>query len=91
MVQIQGEKKECSIFNTSLSIRRFHELKPRIHVSSNGDISVCSSVKENSEMVQEREHKFRGSISLTTNDCIIDIISAYVSVLNNNDMIHDLL
>ena len=64
MVQIQGEKKECEIFSFLLSICGFYEEKSRIHVSSNGDRSVCFSVKENSEMAQEQEHSFRGSISL---------------------------
>ena len=53
MVQIQGEKKECEIFNISLSIRGFHELKPRIHTSSTGDRSVCFSVKENNKIAKD--------------------------------------
>ena len=67
----------CENLCISLFIRGFHELKPRIHASSNGDRRVWFSVKENSEMAQEQEHRFRGSISITTNDCIVGIVSAY--------------
>ena len=91
MVQIHGEKKEYEIFSISLSIRRFNEVKSRIHASSSGHRHVCIYDKKISMTAQEQEHKFRGSISLTINDCIIDIISAYVLVLNDDDMIHDLL
>ena len=71
----------CEIFIISLSIHGFSELKPCIHASSFGDRSVCFSVKENSEMAQEQEYRFRGSINLTTNDCIVGIVSAYSLVL----------
>ena len=91
MVQIQGEKKECEIFSISLSICGFNEVKSRIHASSSGHRRVCIYDKKISMTTQEQEHRFRGSISLTINDCIIDIISAYVLVLNDDDMIHDLL
>ena len=91
MVQIQGEMKECEIFIVSLSIRGLCELNPHIHASYSGDRRVCIYDKKISMTAQEHEHRFRGSISLTINDCIIDIISAYVLVLNDDDMIHDLL
>ena len=68
-------------FCISLSTRGFHELKPRIHASSNGDRSVCFSVKEKSEMAQVQEYRFRGSIIITTNDCIVGIVSIYSLVL----------
>ena len=42
-------------FCISLSIRRFHELKPCIHASSVGDRSVCFSDKKNSESAQGQE------------------------------------
>ena len=48
----------------SLSIHGVYEAKSRIHESSNGDTSICFSVKENSEMAQEQEHSFMGNISL---------------------------
>ena len=48
-----GGDEVVKFFCISLSIRRFHELKLRIHTSSNRDRSVCFSVKENSEMAQE--------------------------------------
>ena len=76
-----GGDEVLKFFNISLSIRGFRKLKPRMHTSSNGDRSVFFSVKENSEMAQEQEHRFRGSISLTTNDCIHGIVSAYPLVL----------
>ena len=90
MVQIQGEK-ECEIFSISLSIHGFNEVKSCIHASYSGDNRVCIYDKKISMTAQEQEHRFKGSISLTINDCIIDIISTYVSVLNDDDMIHDLL
>ena len=40
MVQTQGEMKECEVFNVSLSIRGFCELKPCIHASYSGDNRV---------------------------------------------------
>ena len=68
----------CEIFNISLSIRGFHEIKPRMHASFVGDSSICFSDKKSSETAQEQEQRFRGSISLTTND---GILSAYSLVL----------
>ena len=91
MVQIQGEKKECEIFSISLSIHGFNEVKSRIHTSYSGDSRIFIYDKKISMTAEDQEHRFRGSISLTINDCIIDIISAYVLVLNDDDMIHDLL
>jgi len=81
VVQIQGEKKECEIFSISLSIRGFNEVKSRIHASSSGHRRVCIYDKKISMTAQEQEHRFRGSISLTTNDCIVGIVSAYSLVL----------
>ena len=81
MVQTQGEMKECEVFNVSLSIRGFCELNLRIHASYNGDSRVCFSDKKNSKIAKDQEHIFRGSISLTTNDCIVGIISDYSLVL----------
>ena len=91
MVQIQGKMKECEIFSVSLSICGFDELNSRIHASSSGDRRVCSYDKKNSMTAKDQEHRCRGSISLTTNDCIIGTVSAYFSVLNDDDMIHGLL
>ena len=91
MIQIQGEMKECEIFYISLSIRGFCELNLRIHASYNGDIRVCIYDNKISMTAQEHEHRFRGSISLTINDCIIDIISAYFLVLNDDEIIHGFL
>ena len=36
-----GEMKECEVFNVSLSICGFCELKLHIHASSSGDSRVC--------------------------------------------------
>ena len=64
-------KWSCEIFSISLFIREFHELKLRIHASSNGDRRVCFSVKENSEMAQGQDHSFRGSISLAESNALL--------------------
>ena len=40
---------------------------------------------------EDQEQRFRGSISLTVSDCIIDTVSGYFSVLNDDDMIHGFL
>ena len=68
-------------FRISLSIRGFRELKPCRHVSSTGDRSVCLSDKKNNDSAKDQEHRFRGSISLTTNDCIVGIVFSYSLVL----------
>ena len=62
--RFRGRRRSVKFSVFSLSIRGFHEEKSRIHAISNGDRSVFFSVKENSEMAQEQEHSFRGSISL---------------------------
>ena len=69
--------KECEIFNVSLSIRGFSELNPHIHTSYSGDNRVCIYDKKISMTTEDQEHKFRGSISPTANDCTIDILSRY--------------
>ena len=79
--------KECEFFHVSLSIRGFCELKPRIHASSSRDSCVCIYDKKISVTDQDQEHKFRGSISLTINDCIIGTVSVYFLVLNDDDMV----
>ena len=86
-----GGDEVVEFFSISLSIRGFSKVKSRIHASSSGHRRVCIYDKKISMTAQEQEHRFRGSTSLTINDCIIDIISAYVSDLNDDDMIHDLL
>ena len=45
-----GADERVKFFSISLYIRGFDELRSRIHASSNGDRSVCFSVKENSDM-----------------------------------------
>ena len=40
---------------------------------------------------EDQEQRFRGSISLTANDCIIDTVFYYFSVLNDDDMLHGFL
>ena len=45
----------CEIFFISLSIHGFHELKPCINVSSNGDICVCfSKIRKTMRQTQEQ-------------------------------------
>ena len=88
MVQIQGEKEECEIFSISLSMRDFNEVKSCIHVSSSGHRRVCIYDKKISMTAQEQEHRFRGSISLTINDCIVSVC---FSVLTDDDMLHGFL
>ena len=83
--------KECEVFNVSLSICGFSELKLRIHASYSGYNSICTNDKEICMTAKDQEHRFRGSISLTINDCIIGTVFAYYSVLNNDDMIHGFL
>ena len=76
-----GEDEVVEIFSVSLSIRGFREQKPHIHASSAGDRSICFSIKENSKTAKDQEHRFRESINLTTNDCIVGIVSTYSLVL----------
>ena len=73
--------KKCENLYASLSIRGFYEKKSRIHASSAGDIRIFFSDKKNSKIAKDQEHRFRGSISLTSNDCIVGIISDYFLVL----------
>ena len=61
MVQLQGEMKECEVFNVSLSIHGFCELKPRIHVSYNGDSRVYTYDKKISMTTEDQEHRFMGN------------------------------
>ena len=83
--------KECEAFNVSLTIRGFSELNPRIHASYSGDSRVCTCDKKICMTAEDQEHRFRGSISLTINDCIIGTVSTYYSVLNDDEMIHGFL
>ena len=83
--------KECEVFNVSLSIRGFSELKPRIHTSYSGDSRVCTYDKKICMTTEDQEHRFRGSISLAINDCIIGTVSTYYSVLNDDDLLHGFL
>ena len=78
-------------FYASLSIRGFSELKSHIHASYSGDSRVCIYDQKICMTVEGQEHRFRGSNSLTINDCIIGTVSAYFSVLNDDDMIHGFL
>jgi len=85
--------EECEIFYNSLSIRGFSELNPRIHTSSAGYNSICSSDKKNSKIAKDQEHRFRGRINLIANVCIVSIISDYSLALaqNDDDMIYGFL
>ena len=79
------------VFNVSLSIRGFGELKSRIHMSYNGDSRVYTYDKEICVTAEDQEHRVRGSISLTVNDCIIGTVSIYFLVLNDDDMLYGFL
>ena len=68
--------EECEIFYNSLSIRGFSELKPHIHASSSRHSRVCIDDKRIGMTAEDQEQRFRGSISLTVNNCIIDSVSA---------------
>jgi len=68
--------KECENFYASLSIRGFYEQKSRIHASSSRHSRVCIDDKRIYMIAEDLEQRFRGSISLTVNNCIIDSISA---------------
>ena len=69
--------KEFEIFNVSPSIRGFSELKSRIHASSRRHSRICIYDKGIGMTAEDLEQKFRGSISLTINNCIIEYVSAY--------------
>ena len=66
--------KECENFYASLSIRGLDEQKSRIHTSSSRNSSVFINDKRIGMTAEEQEHWFRGSISLTANDCTVSII-----------------
>ena len=66
--------KECENFYASLSIRGFVEQKSRIHASSSRHSRVCFNDKRIGMTAEDQEQRFRGSISLTANDCIVSII-----------------
>ena len=68
--------KESEIFNVTLSIRGFGELKSRIHASSSRHSHICIDDKRIYMLAEDLEQRFRGSISLIVNNCIIESISA---------------
>ena len=61
--------KESEIFNVTLSIHGFGELKSHIHASSSRHSRVCIKDKRIHMITEDLEQRFRGSISLTTDDC----------------------
>ena len=70
--------KESKIFIVTLSICGFGELKSRIHASFIRRSCVCIDDKRIYMIAEDLELMFRGSISLTVNNCIIDSVSTYV-------------
>ena len=68
--------KECENFYASLSIRGLYEQKSRIHASYRRHNRVCIDDKRIYMIAKDLEQRFRGSISLTVNNCIIDSILA---------------
>ena len=83
-----GEMKECENFYASLSIHGLDEQKSRIHASSSRHSSVCINDKRIGMTAEEQEHRFRGSIILTANDCTVKNYSSYTHA---NEMIHGFL
>ena len=61
-------------FYASLSIRGFYEQKSRIHASFSRHSRVCIYDKRIGMTAEDQEQRFRGSISLTANDCTVSII-----------------
>ena len=60
----------------SLSIRGLDEHKSRIHASSSRHSRVCIDDKRIYMIAEDLEQRFRGSISLIVNNCIINSVSA---------------
>ena len=73
--------KESENFNVSLSIHGFSELKSRIHVISSRHSRIFIDDKIIGMIDEDQEQRFRGSISLSINDCIIGIVSVYFSMM----------
>ena len=69
--------KESENFYASLSIRGLDEQKSRIHASFSRHNRVCIDDKRIYMIAEDLEQRFRGSISLTINNCIIDSVSTY--------------
>ena len=63
-------------FYASLSIRGLDEQKSRIHASSSRHNRVCMYDKRIGMTAEDQEQRFRGSISLTVNNYMIDSVSA---------------
>ena len=68
--------KESEIFNVTLSIRGFGKLKSRIHASSSRHSHVCICDKIIGMIGEDLEQRFRRSINLIVNNCIIDAVQA---------------
>ena len=64
------------IFYASLSIRGLYSQKLRIHASSSRHSHVCIDDKKIYMLAEDLEQRFRGSISLIVNNCIIESVSA---------------
>ena len=63
-------------FYASLSIRGFDEQNSRINASYSRHSRVCFKDKKIGMTAEDQEQSFRGSISLTVNNYIIDSVSA---------------
>ena len=64
-------------FYASLSIHGLDEQKSRIHASYSRHSRVCINDKRIYMIAEDLEQRFKGSIILTVNNCIIDSVSAY--------------
>ena len=69
-----GRRRKMKNFYASLSIRRFDEPKSRIHASLIRHSRVCIEDKRIHMITKDLEQRFRGSISLTADDCTVSII-----------------
>ena len=61
-------------FYASLSICGLDEKKSRIYASCSRHSRVCIYDKRIGMTAEDQEQRFRGSISLTANDCTVSII-----------------
>ena len=71
-----GDEGIFKNFYASLSIRGLYEQKSRIHASYSRHSRVCIDDKKIYMIAEDLEQRFRGSINMIVNNCIIDSISA---------------
>ena len=69
------------IFYASLSIHRFDEPKSRIYASLIKHSHVCIEDKRIHMINEDLEQRFRGSISLTADDCTVSIVLVILMIM----------